>query len=319
MFDRETQLSWIQAATAVAILAAGGALVVLEGGLLPEASRTFGHVLTLAAVAAVLIALAGVALFVFASRRLFDSIEEHQEQIRAIVETAPDGIITTDEKGVVRSFNAAAERMFGCRAPEVIGSYVTVLLSGADTDTDSAGFTGFLREYRIRLGAVNELRGLRRNGESFPMELSLSCTDFDAGLVFTLLCRDVTERVQAEQDLHDAHALLEERVKARTAELEAANKKLHKEIAARKQLEETRQKLLADLKEALARVKILGGLIPICANCKKVRDDQGYWKQIEGYVRDHSYASFSHGICPDCMRKLYPDVAAKLEKNHPPE
>lgn len=314
MFDRETQLSWIQAATALAILAAGVALVVSESGLLPDDARQFGHVLSMAAVFAVLAALAGVALFVFASRRLFDSIEDHQEQIRAIVETAPDGIVTTNEHGVVLSFNAAAERMFGCRAPEVIRSLVTVLIAGSDLDTDADGFSGFLRERRIRMGSVNEVEGLRKNGETFPMELSLGCTDLGEGLVFTLLCRDVTERVRAQAALREAHALLEERVKARTAELESANRKLLREIAARQQLEEGRQKLLADLKEALTRLKILGGLIPICASCKKVRDDQGYWKQIEAYIHDHSYASFSHGICPDCIKKLYPEFVDKQDK-----
>jgi AmiR/NasT family two-component response regulator len=62
----------------------------------------------------------------------------------------------------------------------------------------------------------------------------------------------------------------------------------------------------AELQEALAKVKTLSGLLPICASCKKIRDDQGYWRQIEEYIRDHSEADFSHGICPDCKKKLYP-------------
>jgi len=55
-------------------------------------------------------------------------------------------------------------------------------------------------------------------------------------------------------------------------------------------------------------VKTLSGMLPICAACKKVRDDSGYWNQIETYVRDHSDAQFSHGICPDCAKTLYPDI-----------
>lgn len=58
---------------------------------------------------------------------------------------------------------------------------------------------------------------------------------------------------------------------------------------------------------ALGRIKVLGGLIPICANCKKIRDDRGYWNHLEQYLRTHSEATFSHGICPDCMTTLYPD------------
>lgn len=61
------------------------------------------------------------------------------------------------------------------------------------------------------------------------------------------------------------------------------------------------------LKKALEDIRTLRGIIPICANCKQVRDDKGYWNQVEVYIRDHSDAKFSHGICPDCMKKLYPD------------
>ena len=64
---------------------------------------------------------------------------------------------------------------------------------------------------------------------------------------------------------------------------------------------------VADLEQALAEVKTLSGLLPICAHCKKVRDDAGYWTQIEVFVRDRSEAEFSHGICPDCARQLYPE------------
>jgi hypothetical protein len=66
---------------------------------------------------------------------------------------------------------------------------------------------------------------------------------------------------------------------------------------------------IAQLQEALAKVKTLSGLLPICASCKKIRDDRGYWNQIETYVQKHSDAQFSHGICPDCIRKLYPEFA----------
>ena len=59
--------------------------------------------------------------------------------------------------------------------------------------------------------------------------------------------------------------------------------------------------------EAVSNIRILRGLFPICAACKKMRNDKGYWKQIESYVRDHSDAEFSHSICPDCMERLYPE------------
>ena len=83
---------------------------------------------------------------------------------------------------------------------------------------------------------------------------------------------------------------------------------LSDEIERRKQIEVEREKLIKELKESLAKVKTLSGFIPICANCKKIRDDKGYWTQVEEYVRDHSEAEFSHSICPECIKKLYPDL-----------
>jgi hypothetical protein len=63
--------------------------------------------------------------------------------------------------------------------------------------------------------------------------------------------------------------------------------------------------IIARLKDALSKVKLLSGFLPICSSCKKIRDDKGYWSQIESYIRDHSEAEFSHGICPDCAKKVY--------------
>ena len=71
---------------------------------------------------------------------------------------------------------------------------------------------------------------------------------------------------------------------------------------------EEREGLLRELQEALANVKALSGLLPICAQCKNIRDDKGYWNQIEIYIRERSEAQFTHGICPECARKLYPQI-----------
>jgi hypothetical protein len=68
------------------------------------------------------------------------------------------------------------------------------------------------------------------------------------------------------------------------------------------------------LEKALSEVKELSGLLPICSSCKKIRDDQGYWSQLEMYIKDHSKAEFSHGLCPDCAERLYPDYYKKGPK-----
>jgi len=83
------------------------------------------------------------------------------------------------------------------------------------------------------------------------------------------------------------------------------------DITERKQAEEERERLIGELQEALAKVKTLSGLLPICASCKRIRDDQGYWQQIEAYIRDHSEAEFSHSVCPECAKKLYPEIFDK--------
>jgi hypothetical protein len=80
------------------------------------------------------------------------------------------------------------------------------------------------------------------------------------------------------------------------------------DITARRIAEEERDKLHLEHVEALTRVKTLAGMLPICANCKKIRNDDGYWKQIEAYISEHSEAKFTHGLCPECAAKLYPGI-----------
>ena len=82
-------------------------------------------------------------------------------------------------------------------------------------------------------------------------------------------------------------------------------------IAERKRSQQEREKLIQELQDAFAKIKVLSGFIPICASCKKIRDDQGYWNQLEAYIQSHTEAQFSHGICPDCATALYSDYFTK--------
>ena len=99
---------------------------------------------------------------------------------------------------------------------------------------------------------------------------------------------EVLARVQTHLTIHSLQKMLQ----IRNEELQAKN---------------------YELAAALAQVKRLSGLLPICASCKKIRNDEGYWQQVEVYIREHSEADFSHGICPECMQKFYPDQYQKLE------
>jgi methyl-accepting chemotaxis protein len=82
--------------------------------------------------------------------------------------------------------------------------------------------------------------------------------------------------------------------------------RLIEEINERKKAEVEREKVINELQQALAEIKTLRGIVPICSFCKQIRDDKGYWNQVESYIREHTEAEFSHGICPKCMAKHYP-------------
>jgi sensor domain CHASE-containing protein len=95
------------------------------------------------------------------------------------------------------------------------------------------------------------------------------------------------------------------KIKAKDDELVKANLKLEEDV-------KERERLISELEQALSEVKTLSGLLPICSSCKRIRDDKGYWNQIESYIHEHSEAQFSHSICPDCIKKLYPDMYKEM-------
>jgi hypothetical protein len=98
------------------------------------------------------------------------------------------------------------------------------------------------------------------------------------------------------------------RLRLRNLEIEQANEKIRTEVEERIAAQAEKDKLIVELEQALGEVKKLSGLLPICASCKRIRDDKGYWNQLESYIRDHSDAEFTHSICPDCQAKLYPGL-----------
>jgi PAS domain S-box-containing protein len=124
---------------------------------------------------------------------------------------------------------------------------------------------------RQRMGrAHGQLRARRKDGTLFPIEISSVVFQSPLGELRTcIIIRDITERRASEAE---------------------------------------REKLIHELKEALGRVKSISGLLPMCASCRKIRDQKGSWHDLETYIRSHTEADFSHGICPDCRQKLYPET-----------
>jgi len=88
-----------------------------------------------------------------------------------------------------------------------------------------------------------------------------------------------------------------------------------RDVTERKYLEEDRDRLIVELYRSLGNVKTLTGLLPICAGCKKIRDDKGYWTQVEDYISQHPEVTFSHGLCPECVNGLYPELMNKKGKH----
>lgn len=122
-------------------------------------------------------------------------------------------------------------------------------------------------------------------------------------IVYLLVQR--AHRMTAEKLLREHRDALERTVRKRTKDLNIKHETLQKETAQRRQVESDKERLIEELKDALLNVKTLVGLLPVCSKCNKVRDDKGYWDQIEQYIRQHSDTLFSHGLCPACFEELY--------------
>jgi len=137
-------------------------------------------------------------------------------------------------------------------------------------DTSDPRLEHMVAERRRTGRAHGELRARRKDGTAFPVEISSVVFHSSNGEARTcIIMRDITDRKAAETE---------------------------------------RERLIQELREALANVKTLTGLLPICAACRKIRDQQGGWHSLEAYIRNHTEADFTHGICPDCRRSLYPET-----------
>jgi HAMP domain-containing protein len=140
-------------------------------------------------------------------------------------------------------------------------------------------------------------------GETIPIPAGKELAELTDS--FNNMSLSLKEQIQEQEDI----------IAKRTSEIATINQQLILEIANKEKFEEQQKQLIQDLQEALTKVKQLSGLLPICSCCKKIRDDQGYWKQIEVYIRDHSDAEFTHSLCEECAHKLYPEYGIPKKKD----
>jgi two-component system, cell cycle sensor histidine kinase and response regulator CckA len=191
---------------------------------------------------------------------------EKLSYLAAIIDSSEEAIIAQTMEGIITTWNAGAQRLYGYSAAEAVGQSAWIIVPEARRE--EAGELLF----RLQQGEVVEqleTGRVAKDGKPIDVCLTISAIRDGKGRIIgaSTISYDVTERKRSEAE---------------------------------------RTQLIAHLNEMLSKVKTLSGLLPICASCKKIRDDHGYWQKLETYVREHSGAEFSHSICPDCMQRLYP-------------
>jgi len=200
-------------------------------------------------------------------RRSEEALRRSRESFQRLFDEAPIGMAILAGGGIeLTRVNRALCTMLGHSKEELSGLGFDRFVEPADLEAHLAAAGEFFEGKRSSFKA--EARYLRKVGEPLWGNLTVERIEDSTGQMLFVL------------------AMLED-------------------ISERRRAAEERERMIEDLTEALANVKTLRGLIPICASCKKVRDDKGYWSQVEVYVRDRSEADFSHDICPECMKKLY--------------
>ncbi len=140
--------------------------------------------------------------------------------------------------------------------------------------------------------------------DGLKMAKAIRAFDHEVQIIVTTAHSDASSMMEAIDAGVDQYVLKPIVMKKLISAIGKCSQLIAYRRSAKQHLEE-RERLITELQEALAKVKLLSGFLPICASCKKIRNDQGYWQQIEAYIGEHSEAEFSHSICPDCAMRLY--------------
>jgi PAS domain S-box-containing protein len=314
---------------------------------------------------------------------------------RAVLDSAPEGILVANREGKIVLVNAQTEELFGYDPDELLGLHFEVLFPEVFREEHERQIAGYTRAPGLRPGRVGlELRGLRKDGTELLLEMSLCSVDVQEGPLVCCILRKIADHKQSEQTFREmeerfrlmvenSHDILtirnadgsvrytspsihrvlgykqEEMIgstgfelihpedrstvenvlnefwknpgardsiqyRARHAngswvslEVVAYNLLDHpdirgvvingRDITERIQTEAERERVIAELQEAISKLETLTGLLTICASCKKIHAENGSWQQIESYIRDRSEVEFTHTMCPECANLWYPD------------
>lgn len=196
-------------------------------------------------------------------------LEIQSRHLAALVESTEDAIYASDLEGTITDWNEGAEALYGYTAAEAIGNTPSLIVPKEQLPETRNLLGQLLSGQRLR---NHETVRRRKDGSLIHVSLTASPIVHANGTIsgISVIAHDITERVQS------------------TAE---------------------RERIIQDLQAALAEVRALSGLLPICSWCKRIRNDQGYWTELEHYIQDHSRAQFTHGICPHCAAGFHPDRA----------
>lgn len=201
-------------------------------------------------------------------KRIQKALEEQLDLLQKLMDTMPNPIYYKDSQGIYRGCNSAFEECIGLKKDEIIGKSVYDIYPGDVADQYHKMDSELFSRKGIQIFEAPFVCAYGSIKHVIYKNAAFLNVDGSLGGIVGLII-DITDRKRAEEE---------------------------------------REKLIQNLQDALAKVKTLSGLLPICASCKKIRDDKGYWNQIEQYISEHSDAEFSHGICPECVRRLYPEL-----------
>ncbi|MCP4688073.1 MAG: PAS domain S-box protein [Desulfobacterales bacterium] len=212
-------------------------------------------------------------------KRTREALDASRKELRSIIETVPDIIYRLDAEGRI-TFISDAVKPLGYAPEKLLGAPFFDIVHPGDRKKASLK----INERRADPGQIKsfELRLLKTNREPVPFEIFSIFTE---------------EPLGSEEE---------------TPGVFMGTQGIARDVTKRKKAEEEREKVIQELQEALTEVELLSGLLPICSYCKKVRNDEGYWLQIENYIESHSKAKFSHGMCNECMQEHHPEIYQRL-------